>query len=70
MPTELMHVDEVAAFLKVSAVTVRRWRKEGRIPPPVPLPISPQYWRRSDIEALNASTSADVGGLKDGRAVD
>ena len=71
MPVDLMHVYEVAEFFKVSAVTIRRWRKAGMIPPPVPLPVSPQYWRRSEIESLNVSqVTTDAGGGTDGRTVD
>jgi len=43
-------VEDVAAAAEVSRPTAFRWAREGRLPPPLPLP-GPQQWGRETIEA-------------------
>jgi len=55
-------IDEVAARLRVSTSTVRRWLAEsragrGNLPRPVSVPGGKLRWLASDIEAYLASQS-------------
>ena len=52
---ELMTAPEVAERLRINVDTVRLWAREGRLPV-VPLSTRSLRFRRSDIDALLASS--------------
>ncbi len=47
----LIRINELATYLNISKVTVWRWRKEGRLPPPRALGPKIVFWERETIEA-------------------
>jgi predicted DNA-binding transcriptional regulator AlpA len=49
MPRQLMSQRDLADFMQVDERTLRNWRHEGLVPPPVTVGRSPR-WRRRDIE--------------------
>lgn len=62
MTDELLDLDEVAAWLKVSTHTAYRWRHEGKGPPVIKVGGGLRY-RRSDVDRwLDENT---VGGVDD-----
>ena len=53
MQTQVLTISDVAATLKVSTKTIRRWWYSGEIPQPIKIGRSLR-WRQSDIEAIVA----------------
>jgi predicted DNA-binding transcriptional regulator AlpA len=49
-PEEMLSVDEVAAWLRISIRTVRRWTKLGILPSLVRLAPRCTRWRAGDIQ--------------------
>lgn len=46
---------DVARLARVSIDTIRRWRAEGRFPPPTHKDGRRRYWQRDDVERALAS---------------
>lgn len=44
-----LNQSEVAKLFGVSVNTIRRWRKEGRIPQPTPLTYKTLVWRKRTL---------------------
>lgn len=59
--TRLLNQSEVAALAGVGCVTIRRWRKDGKIPEPVIERKNRRYWAQSDIRKW-LRTFEDIGG--------
>jgi excisionase family DNA binding protein len=51
-------VDEAAAMLKVTATTVLKWIRNGRLTATQLCPNAPWVLRQSDVEALRARLAA------------
>lgn len=45
----LVSLKELASILKLSYATVKRWRKEGRLPVPFIIDGKRPYWTREQI---------------------
>jgi hypothetical protein len=58
MTDEVMNATELAGHLEVSRMTVERWRKSGRLPPPVKRPKKHPVWPVEVIEAWQAAVEA------------
>jgi excisionase family DNA binding protein len=52
MSSELLTLEEVARYLKVSPRTVRNYVRDGRLPAPLRLGPRCVRWRRGEVEAL------------------
>ena len=52
MSSELMTLEEVAHYLKVSPRTARNYVREGRLPAPLRLGPRCLRWRHAEVEAL------------------
>lgn len=61
---DLLTIAEAAELLKVSAVTVSRWRRQGRLPT---LKVGPRAVRirRGDLDRVALPYSGPVAGLSD-----
>jgi excisionase family DNA binding protein len=57
VPKEWMTTDDLSEMFSCSRTTVWRWVKSGALPKPHRLG-GLNRWRRADIEALTADTSA------------
>ncbi|MFW0181300.1 helix-turn-helix transcriptional regulator [Rothia sp. P5766] len=49
--TEFYSVSDLCRILGVSDETLRRWRRQGKVPPPVMIGRSPK-WPPSDLEFM------------------
>ena len=64
MNVDLKDCDEVAAWLRVSAKTVRRWVASGHCPKPVRVGEKLLRWRTSDLQEWLDNDC--LGGWEDG----